>query len=353
MYYPPETRVSPLTTIRRKRMLPLPGEVIVHVGQRVEPWDAVAQAAEPGGYRIVEIAQALRVQEGDVRSYLLKREGDDVKVGEPIAVRRGLFRRAVRSPVDGFLVAVGAGRVLIEADTDVVDLRAGMRGRVASVHRNRGAIIETVGALVQGVWGNGQEGHGVLKTLADSPHSVLTRKSIEIGFQGAVVLAGQGMTLEALEFAQEMQVRGIIVGSLESGLLQATTAAGFPIIVTEGWGTIPMSPAIFEVLKANDGREASLSGRVQSGWEQVRPEVIIPLLASESPPEDATAGLPLVEGATVRVLRQPHMGAMGTVVAFPASPRKLAAGVTFRGVEVELAAGERVFIPFANLELIH
>jgi len=334
-------------------VLPLAGEVIVQVGQRVEPWDAVAQAAEPGGYHIVEIAQALRVQEASIRPYLLKREGDDVKAGEPIAVRRGLFRRAVRSPVNGFLAAVGVGRVLIEADTEVVDLRAGMRGRVASVRRNRGAVIETVGALVQGGWGNGKEGYGVLKSLADSPHSVLTRESIEIGFQGAVVLAGQGMTPEALEFAQQMQVRGIIAGSLESSLLQAASAAGFPIIVTEGWGTIPMSPAIFDVLRANDGREASLSGRVQSGWEQVRPEVIVPLLASESPPEDAVADLPLVEGATVRILRQPHMGATGTVVAFPASPKKLAAGVAFLGVEVELATGERVFIPFANLELIH
>jgi len=353
MYYPPETRVSSLTKIQRERRLPLPGEVVVHVGQRVEPWDAVAQAAKPGGYHIVEIAHALRVQEGSIRQFLLKEEEDDVKAGEPIALRRGLFRRAVRSPVNGFVAAVGAGRVLIEADTDVVELRAGLRGRVAAVRRGRGAAIETVGAVVQGVWGNGREGHGVLKTLADSPQSVLTRGSIEIGFQGAVVLAGQSMTLEAWELAQEMQVRGIIVGSLETGLLSAANATGFPIIVTEGWGAIPMSPVIFDVLKANDGREVSLSARVQSGWEQVRPEVIVPLLASEVPPEDTIADRPLEEGATVRILRRPHMGATGTVVALPSAPKKVAGGGAFRGAEVELEGHGRVFVPFANLELIH
>jgi len=353
MYYPPETRVSSLTTIRRQRTLPLRGEVVVSVGQRVEPWDVVAQTAVPGGYRIVEIAQALKAQDGDIEPYLLKREGDDVKAGEPIAIRRGLFRRVVRCPVDGFLVAVGAGRALIEADTTVVELHAGVRGRVASVRRSWGATIETVGAIVQGVWGNGKEGHGVLKTLADSPQSMLTREKIEVGFQGAVVLAGQGMTSEALQLAEEMQVRGIIVGGLEVSLLPSAMTAPFPIIVTEGWGTIPMSPVIFDVLKSNDGREVSLSGQVQTGWEPVRPEVIVPRVASEAPSEDTVADLPLTEGVTVRLLRQPYAGATGTVVALPTVPRKLEAGVTFRGAEVELTTGERVFVPFANLEWIH
>lgn len=352
MYYPPQTRVSVLTTIRRERMLPLSGEVIVSVSQRVEPWDTVAQAAVPGGYRIVDIARALKAQGGNIRQYLLKREGDDVKAGEPIAMRRGLFGRAVRSPVNGFLAAVGAGRVLIEADMAVMEVHAGMRGRVTSVRPNWGATIETVGAIVQGVWGNGKEGHGVLKILADSPQSMLTRENIEVGSQGAVVLAGQGMTLEALEFAKEMQVRGIIVGGLEASLLQTAMAVPFPIVVTEGWGTIPMSQVAFDVLKSNDGREVSLSGQVQTGWEQMRPEVIVPLLASEAPSEEPATDLPLEEGTTVRLLRQPYAGITGTVVALPAAPRKLAAGMTFRGAEVELTTGERVFVPFANLELI-
>jgi hypothetical protein len=332
--------------------LPQRGELVVRVGQRVEPWDVVAQAAVPGGYHIVDVAQAIKVQEGEIGQYLLKHEGDDVEAGEPIAVRGGLFRRAARSPVDGFLAAIGAGRVLIEADTTILELQAGVRGRVTSVRRGWEATIETVGAIVQGVWGNGKEGHGVLKTLADSPESMLTREKIEVGFQGAVILAGQGMTSEALQFSREMQVRGVIVGGLEASLLQAAEAVPFPIIVTEGWGTIPMSPAIFDVLESNDGREVSLSGQVETGWEQVRPEVIVPLLAKEAPSEDAVADLPLREGVVVRLLRQPYVGATGTVVALPAAPRKLEAGVTFRGAEVELTTGERVFVPFANLEVI-
>jgi len=353
MYYPPETRASSLTTIRRRRILPLAGEVLVYEGQRVEPWDVVARTLVPGGYRIVDIAQALKVEESDVRQCLLKHEGDDVKAGEPIAARRGLFRRVVRSPVDGFLAAVGTGRVLVEADTAQMELSAGMRGRVASVTPNWGVTVETVGAVVQGVWGNHREGHGVLKALSDSPSSTLMRENIEVGSQGAVVLAGQGITLEALEFAEEVQVRGIIVGSLKASLLPAVQAASFPIVVTEGWGTISMSALVFEMLKSNDGREVSLNGWVRTGWERERPEVVIPLVASEPPSEEPSFDLPLKEGATVRVLRQPYMGATGTVIAFPALPKKLPAGVTLRGAEVELTPDERIFVPFANLEWIH
>ena len=251
-------------------------------------------------------------------------------------------------------VATAAGcRALIEADTRVVELIAGMRGRVTEVRRNRGCIIETIGAIVQGIWGNNQEGHGVLKALSDSPHNTLTREDIKVGSQGAVILAGQALTLRALEFAQEMQVRGIIVGSLSIELLPAARAATFPIVVTEGWGAISMSPIIFDVLKSNDGREVALSAWLKTGWEQRRPEVIIPRVANEPPAEELAFDLVLEKGATVRVLRPPHTGATGTVLDFPALPRKLETGMTLRGAEIELISGQRIFVPLANLEWIH
>jgi hypothetical protein len=353
MYFPTETRVSSLTKISRRRVLPYPGEVIVQVGQRVEPWDIVAQAASPGGFRIVEVAQALRVSEAGVAEYLLKQEGDDVSAGEPLAARGGLFRRVVRAPVGGFVAAVGAGRMLIEADTTLLEVRAGMRGRVASVRRGWGAVVETTGAVVQGIWGNGREGHGVLKALAESPDAILTRESMEVGSQGAVILAGGGVTFEALEFAGEIQVRGVVVGSLTSSLLPAVRAVSYPIIVTEGWGAMPMSRSVYDVLVANDGREVSLDGRVRSGWDPLRPEVIIPIVASEGSPVEPLPDQPLAEGDTVRVLRRPHAGATGTVVAMPDLPRRQPTEMVLHGAEVQLIGGERIFVPLANLERIY
>lgn len=352
MYHPPETRVSAMTRISRQRILPAPGEVSVQVGQRVEPWDIVAQAVKPGGYRIVEVARALRVSEDAMAEFLLKQEGDAVSAGEALAARGGLFRRVVRAPVSGFVAAVGAGRLLIEADTSLVEVRAGMRGRVTSVRRGWGAVVETTGAIAQGVWGNEREGHGVLKSLVDSPEAILTREKMELGAQGAVVLAGQGVTFEALEFAKDIQVRGIIVGSLETSLLPAVRAASCPVIVTESWGAVPMSRPIFDVLYANNGREVSLDGRVRVGWEDLRPEVIIPIVASDDSPSEPPSDQPLVQGDAVRILRQPHAGATGTVIRIPESPRRQPTGMVLHGVEVRLIDGEQVFVPFANIERI-
>ena len=61
VYYPPETRVLPLTTIRRERMLPMPGKVLVNPGDRVQPAQPVAQAEVSGEVSVVNVAHLLRV----------------------------------------------------------------------------------------------------------------------------------------------------------------------------------------------------------------------------------------------------------------------------------------------------
>ena len=59
--YPSMTRVLPLVTIRRERVLPAPGEVLVHQGARVEPITIVARAEIPDHYYILNVAQTLGV----------------------------------------------------------------------------------------------------------------------------------------------------------------------------------------------------------------------------------------------------------------------------------------------------
>ena len=61
VYYPPETRVLPLTVIRRERMLPMPGKVLVNPGDRVQPAQPVAQAEVSGEVSVVNVAHLLRV----------------------------------------------------------------------------------------------------------------------------------------------------------------------------------------------------------------------------------------------------------------------------------------------------
>ncbi|NTU64931.1 MAG: hypothetical protein HGB05_16400, partial [Chloroflexi bacterium] len=70
VYYPPETRVLPLTTIRRERVLPMSGKVLVNPGDRVQPAQPVAQAEVSGEVSVVNVAHLLRVAPARAYKYI-------------------------------------------------------------------------------------------------------------------------------------------------------------------------------------------------------------------------------------------------------------------------------------------
>jgi len=351
MYYPFETQVTPLTKVRHKRTLPMPGDVLVRVGDRVEPTQVVARTNLIGDFRILPVARLLGVSASQAKRYLRVNLGDEVQRGQVVARRRGLSARSVKSPIDGTVTASGGGRILIEAQPTLFELRAYVYGSVSNVLEYRSVVIETMGALIQGIWGAGGESSGVLKCMVRSPDAPLQDKVIDPSCHGTILVSGTVLSREALERAQELQVRGIVVGGLAPELVSRAERLPFPVIVTEGIGTMPMSTPAFRLLMTNDGREASISGRTQPRWDIVRPEIVIPLPAETLPPDQTQPGAPLTVGARVRIVRAPHMGAVGTVVALPTHARRIETGARVRGAEVDLD-GTPTFVPLANLEIL-
>ena len=57
-------------------------------------------------------------------------------------------------------------------------------------------------------------------------------------------------------------------------------------------------------------------------------------------------------GARVRVIVAARTAGIGKIVEVAKAPRVLESGVSAWGAEVELNTGERVFVPWENLELI-
>ena len=352
MFFSFETRATPLTTIRRERVLPVPGEVIVDVGDRVEPAQVVARADLPGDFRILPVALLLGVRSSKASHCLRVKAGDEVQAGQVVASRRGLSGRSVKSPIDGVMTASGAGRVLIEAHPTQFGLAAYLHGTVASVVERYGAVVETTGALIEGAWGSGDESFGVLKCIVDNPDEPVHSKSIDPSCHGTILVGGAQMDDEALESAQQFQVRGIVTGGLAPGVLSQAEKMPFPIVVTEGIGTVPMSAPIFRLLTTYDGREASISGKTQPRWGIVRPEIVIPLPAEELPAAPAKSGAPIAVGIRVRVVRAPYAGATGTIVALPAHTRPVETGARVRGAEVDIGEERPVFVPLVNLEAL-
>ena len=256
---PSQTHVLPLTVIRRMRVLPWPGEVLLGTGNSVEPSDVVARAGKPRPHLILDVSSKLDVSVQEAKECCLKKPGEPVQQGEPLAVRKGLFGgRKITSPVEGVVRTIEAGRMIIQPQPEMFELRALLSGMVTSLSPGVGVTIETQGALIQGVWGSGKEGYGVIKMGVEAPDAVMTGDQIEVTHHGTILVCGASLDIDLLEKAQEVQARGLVVGAVPASMREAISQHLLPVIATEGIGHIPMSTTIFKLLQDNEGREAMM-----------------------------------------------------------------------------------------------
>jgi hypothetical protein len=113
-----------------------------------------------------------------------------------------------------------------------------------------------------------------------------------------------------------------------------------------------MAGPIFDLLRANEGREASVSGFVQARWRRKRPEVIIPKPDKTPHVDEATRDKDLTIGSRVRIVRAPHAGSVGEVVNIPQYARRIETGARVRCAEVDIGQREPVDVPFVNLDVL-
>ncbi|MCP4591910.1 MAG: hypothetical protein GY842_14340, partial [bacterium] len=158
--------------------------------------------------------------------------------------------------------------------------------------------------------------------MVKKPSESLRSGAMNLSCRGMILIGGAGLNSAGLEHAEELRVGGIVVGGLLPELVPQVEQLPFPVIVTEGIGTAPMSDPIFQLLKTHEGRDVSVSARTQARWPVIRPEIIIPLPAEALPPSDVQIGTPLTVGARVRAVRAPYMGIAGTVTALPTNARR-------------------------------
>ena len=82
--------------------------------------------------------------------------------------------------------------------------------------------------------------------------------------RGAVVLVGVVDDAKALHQATEIPIRGLVCGSMASELIPIALRMPYPILVTEGFGAIPMNSATYD-LAQHKRREGSECGSVVVG----------------------------------------------------------------------------------------
>jgi len=355
-YIPVTSHATLLTTLRRERMLPVPGEVFAQPGERVEAGDLIARATVPDEHRILDLVKMLEVSKDKTASFMVKQDGEAVKKGELIAVRKtlmGIVVLPVASPVDGVLMASGDGKALVAAVSKPFELRAGVPGNVVNSFQGRGVVIETTGALLEGVWGNGKENFSVLRVLGNGPQDALLAEQIELGLRGTILAVGVVQDDHAFKQLADVAVNGLIVGSLKADLLPAVRKWNIPVMVTDGFGAQGFSTPAYNLLVSNTGREVWLNAQAWNRSVGARPEAIIPLPSPGQAPAAPPDGQALEAGKHIRVVRGTEAGQTGTVVALSDKAVALPSGVRARVVTVKLDEAEALAaIPFANLELL-
>lgn len=358
----PATRIAPFTRIERERRLPVPGDVTTSRGTRVDALDVIARAKPPKVRRALSLTRVLGVREADVPRHLVKQIGDtvdarDIIISKPINL--GLQQLVYRAPDAGQITTIQGSWMILDVQGDALELPALYRGTVLKIVPGYGAVIRAQGALIQAVWSSGKENYGVLKVMAHTPDDKLGPEGVDMSARGAILMAGAGVTEAALRRADTMQAHGIITGGFDPRLREYAETLKLTIIVTEGFGRIPMSAPIFEWLTALNGQEAAVtSPSAVAARRGERPEIFVPLVAGRLQHLDSPTELNQLQvkpGARVRALLEPELGRIGVL------PRELdlvwvptPGGVQLPGVEIEWqdAPGEHATIAWANLELI-
>ena len=344
-------QVHSMTSIKRERVLPVAGHVLVRRMQKVAPTDVIVVAPLAPKFILLDIAQGLNVNPERADELIQRESGDDLVKGDIIAGPVGMFKRVIRAPHPGQIKIAGEGKVLYEISSPEYELRAGMDGTVTNIISERGAIIETTGALIQGIWGNGKIAYGVVQPVSNDMLQELVPEQLNISFRGVIITAGFCKNPEVLEAAANIPVKGLVLGSISSDLIPRAKSVDYPILVIDGFGNRAMNKAAEGILASNKDRNISLNAQLYDPFLGIFPEIIISQPAhsdTELPSEAET----LRTGKKVIIINGPEATKIGTIESILPRKQKIPSGIETKVAEVSLPNDQRATIPLTNLELI-
>lgn len=349
----PVSHTLALTTIIRRRELPIDGEVIAKLNQHIRSNSVVAEAEFSHKHHLIDVARVLGINPKSADKKIKEiRVGQKLSAGTVVASGGGIIPKPVRVEHSGRVVAAGGGQLLLDIAEKEFTLKAGISGEVVEIIPNRGVVIQEVGALIQGVWGNGKVSSGTLHVLAKNPAHILEASQLDISLRSFIILAGSCQDAESLKSAAEITARGLILSSIHPSLLELARKMPYPIIVTDAIGKRAMNASAYKIISTNSQREnVTVNGESYHHYKGTRPEVIIPLPHTDLPsaPRDVETFAP---GQKVRFRRAPKAGATGTLNCLPEGLKKLPNGLRVLVGEVKLENGDKLIVPLVNLEVL-
>ena len=367
--YTPGLKVLANTPSEKVRQLPLKGEVLVEVGDSVSADTVVASTYIPGNVQMLNVARQLNVEVEDVAGCMLVEIDEKIQKGQVIAESKGLFgyfKTQLKSPIDGSFSNVSniTGQALFSEPPIAIEVDAFTAGTIKEIIPEEGVIVNSKGALIQGILGLGGESHGQIVLAVDSRDEVITKDKLNDSHIGKIVIAGSYLPLDVFTHAQTLGINGIVAGGFDYNALSsilgynlgvAVTGSeelGISLMITEGFGEIAMAEGTFNLFREFEGKFASINGSTQIRAGVIRPEVMIPHTEDIYSKELKESDMIISENSPVRVIRAPYFGKVGTVVSLPAPLVEMESETMTRVAEIKFEGGDIVTIPRANLEMI-
>lgn len=351
------------------------GILKVKVGQEVAPTDILGEGSEMAGFRSLAISSELKVPPSQAGKYLNCRMGQTVFRGELLASKNELFglkKRLFLAPTDGTLDSFDekTGILRIRVLPKTVKLISGVYGIVDQVSTSSGTVsIRAKVDLVYGILGSGQERTGILRIL-DGPDTLVGNRQILPGFKGDILVGGAQISLAALETAVNFQVGGVISGGIDLSDFKKIAGnswkpdekywgdVGISLLLTEGFGAVPIGPDIFSCLQKYEQKLAILDGnRGRLVLPSDDPNSMIDIRKSKPSVAAVVDSIPdlkgeeLQVGMMVRVVAPPFFGRQGKVEEIDKTATVLPSGVSTYLVTV--AGQSRMRVPYLNLEILH
>ncbi|MFH1565681.1 MAG: hypothetical protein ABIB98_00565 [bacterium] len=221
-----------------ERRLPSEGTISVKVGDIVKSFSKVG-----------ECLYCDKSQEMVFEGELIKKEGEKVFANETIWVlKRGVFKvKEGKASFSGII-----GNVDLDKKTYTVtrpqrdyNLIAGVSGKIKAVVEGRGVLVETAAISVEGVFGRGKDVSGELAVLGD--YKDVGDDEINKSHTDKILVCGV-LSSYLYSKAKLFGVLGFVCGGVDYELSKSLQG-DLSLIVTSGFGQLPMDPLLFDYLK--------------------------------------------------------------------------------------------------------
>lgn len=366
-------RIQKDIVTRIVRVLNGRGELKVKVGQEVSPDEIIGIATTASGFRIINLASQLSVNPADVGKYLAKNLNQRIYKGELLALKKGGFlggQKIITAPSDGILDFLNpkTGELRLSFLPAKVNLVSGVYGIVEFVDKERGQVtIKTQVSLIRGVIGSGRLREGILRILGKKD-DLIAKTSVETKYSGYIIVGGSLFFKDTISSAISLGINGLISGginaedyrSIAGGRLifpeKFETDIGLSIVVTEGFGAIPVGGDIFNILSSFEGRFVFIDGNkglvylpsFSSSSMTIVKKTALPKVSAE---ESGTGTVELKVGQRVRIIGNYRLGEHGKILAINSSETQLPSGIKAILAIVETEK-RKIEVPVANLEVV-